>query len=137
MDLARERGLTEVDYIRRNWADAVTRLQENRETILADGENLLVWEDRIIRSLARLGRHDEALAIARTSTERDLDPWFEAVVQAAAGNVEETIDAMRHCLSTGAYTPEQFYADDDMGPALRSEAFAPLRELWPAPAKDE
>jgi len=89
------------------------------------------WEGLMIRSLLRTEQHQEALRMATMSTARDDDRYFEVLAYAAMGNVNATIDAMRSCLDWG-YSADDFYLDDDAGPALQAEAFAPLRERFPA-----
>lgn len=104
---------------------------------LAQDEQRRWWvADRLIRSLVRLQRFDEALQIAGAFHEREKDPWFMAVAHAASGDVENCAAALGQCAELG-YSADDFYADPEIGAALRSEAFARLRETYPDPAPAE
>jgi predicted Zn-dependent protease len=91
------------------------------------------FEDRLVRSLTRVKRFEDARREAHTSTLRDGDPWFEAVVVVAAGQPEQAATLLRKCLERG-YSLEDFYADTDLGMGLRSKLLGKLRDEFPEPA---
>jgi len=122
----------EVQWLRGNYQKVVDICCGQRESILSDPDNLGRFEDRLIRSLVRIGRLDEAMEEAKVSSARDGDVWFEAVVHAVAGRTAETSESLAVCAGRG-YEPADFYDDPELGPALRSTEFAHLRQKYPAP----
>ncbi len=125
----------EVRWIRQDYKAAVDVLNSKRDAILKDEANRDRFEDRLIRSLARQKRMDEAMKAARQASARDGDPWYELVVHAASADVPKAKDLMEVCSARG-YSPKDFHGDPDIGPALRSPAFADLLKQYPAPAED-
>jgi hypothetical protein len=123
---------TEPAWLDGDYAAAVAALLGSREEILADRELLYDFEDRVIRGLVRIGKTDEALAAAREVEKRDDDPWYVAVALAAKGDVAGTREVLSRLASRG-FTRAQFYEDEDLGRALRSEALAAVRKEFPEP----
>ncbi|MCA9297074.1 MAG: hypothetical protein KC983_11165, partial [Phycisphaerales bacterium] len=97
-----------------------------------DGQSIETYDELLVRSLVRLGRFDEAMDAARQATSRAGDPYFEAVVHAAAGRVGETVQIIERCVELGR-RPNSFYEDDDLGPIIAGQAFAMLHRLYPSP----
>jgi hypothetical protein len=122
----------EVCFEKRDYEQAVRLLAANRTSLFADDERVGRAESVLVRSLARLKRFDEALVEARESTRRDGDPYFELVVHAVAGDVENAARVLGECIKQG-YHIETFYEDLDIARALRSNAFAKLRDKFPDP----
>ncbi len=122
--------LAEVHWLRRDYDEVVDILEKKRDLIIADHLSVGRLEDRLVRSLVRLERHDDALKVAQRSTERDSDPWFEVVVLCAQGDPKSAETALQQCVDLG-YSVEQFYGDPDVGPALRSDKLASVRERFP------
>jgi tetratricopeptide (TPR) repeat protein len=94
------------------------------------------WEQNLVRSLIRLKRFDEA----RHELERPTLKHYtilRAAVAAAAGDVTGTDQELAGIAKERFLSPASLYADPDLGPALRSDKFAPLRQKYPEPKKDE
>lgn len=125
----------EVYWLRHEYGKAADVLLGHRTTILSDPLNRGRFEDRLIRSLLRARRVDEARREAKLSTSRDGDRWFEAVVAAATEDLDEASKTLRACLERG-YTTDDFYADDDLGAALRSDKLSKLRADFPEPSSE-
>ncbi|MCI0461269.1 MAG: hypothetical protein L0Z62_30345 [Gemmataceae bacterium] len=120
----------EARWLAGSYADVVQLLGDHREVF--DGPT---WQwkyrDRLVRSLARLKRFDEALQEAEAiAKERHGSPLLVAVVHAAAGDVERTGAALAKYLKRNHDT-YALYADPDLGPALCSEPFRALRQRHP------
>jgi len=111
-------------------AGVVTALLAKRKEILADPELLYDFEDRVIRGLIRVGKNEQALAAAREIEKRDDDLWYVTLALASAGRVGETQDALARLVARG-FTREQFYADEDLGRALRGGALRAVRAEFP------
>jgi hypothetical protein len=122
----------------KRYADVIKTLRSNRDAIIDQSEDA-VWEyeDHMIRALVRTQRFDEAMVLAKASTARDEDPWYEVMVNAARGDVVSTMRLIQQSIDEQGYEAEYYYDDDDMGPALRSDKFAKLREKYPDPYPDE
>ena len=89
----------------------------------------------LIRGLIRLKRFDAAAAEADRLAHRTDDPLYPTLVHAARGNVEETAGGLARCVEAG-YSTAEFYDDDILGQALRSEPFRELARRYPE-RKDE
>src|SRR5205823_6228323 len=120
----------EVYWLREDYASAVEVLTRQRETVLEGEANRRKFEDRLIRSQIRLGRFDEAVRGADAGGK--VSPLLRAAALAAAGDVTRTGQALDG-LVRQHYGPAAFYADPDLGPALRTAPFAPLRQKYPEP----
>ena len=91
----------------------------------------LWFEERQLRSFIKLGRLKEALTVAKRSTARDDDPYYEVVVYALMGDAANTIATAEECERQG-YSADDFYSDDDAGPVLRdSAAMRAFRAKYP------
>lgn len=111
-------------------------LVAHREAITTEEDYLVAFEDGFIRTCLFLGKADEALAIARESTDRDDDPFFEVIVYAWKGDVRGVMAAMEVCVEDFGYDPTVFYHDADVGAKLRGPAFKPVREKFPPESSD-
>ncbi len=120
---------------RGDYAAMVRLLRERREAYLEGGGERTEHEGLLVRGLARLGRHDEALAAARASTAIDGNPYYEAVAHAAAGRAAETLETLEALTQMG-YDASAFYEDSDIGAALRGEGFEEVRQAYPPPADE-
>jgi len=125
----------QVHFSREEYAPAVKVLAGHQDAILGISGNRGFFERMMIRSLVHLGRYDEALSAAMQSTRQDGDPYYEAVVHAAAGNVAQTLRAMERCMASGGYNAAAFYDDWDMAASLRKKEFAPVRAKFPPPKR--
>lgn len=98
-------------------------------------EVLQMLEYDLITGLIELERLDDALAIAKRSTDRDDDPYYELMVHVAAGSVMDAMRAFDTLVRIG-YATEALYELQPGGEALRTDAaYTSLRELFPPPAR--
>jgi hypothetical protein len=123
----------EASWLRKDFGATVRTLQAKKANILQDSASRLRCEDRMIRSLARLKRLDEATRLAQDLTARDGNPLYEAVVAVISGDAKKTAAALETCTARG-FSSAEFHADADIGPALRAPMFSELLKLYPAPA---
>jgi tetratricopeptide (TPR) repeat protein len=122
----------EVLWLMGNLEGMVGLLEGLSDTLAKEEDLLLQYEDRLVRGLARLGRVKEALELATASTERDADPYFEAVVYAITRDARAT-GRILDLLAAEGYEAADFWIDEDIGEALGTEAFKALRERYPRP----
>jgi hypothetical protein len=113
---------------------AVATLEKHRQHIIRKQDQVLLWERTMVHALLDRGQFDEALGIARQSTERDGDPYFEIEVHVARGDVSGAMAAMRICVNEFGLLPQEVYADDRMGPLLKKPEFESFRQAFPRPA---
>lgn len=85
-----------------------------------------------IGALVRLKRFDDARALLASHERIRPLPYYRALVEAAAGNVPAASAALYALLRNG-FGLQSLYEDPDLGPALRSDAFASFRERRPQP----
>jgi hypothetical protein len=123
----------EYHWLRGEYADAAAILNAHKE--YATKEQLGSWyAQRLVRSLVRAKRLDEAKRALETLPATVRPPLLPAVLAAVRGDVAETGRLLEEQVKTG-YHPDLFYYDEDLGPALRSEAFRALRQKYPEPAQ--
>lgn len=127
----------EAKWFGREYEKAVRLLVEHRRTILANKERRGTFEDRLVRSLVRLKRFDEAVKEARAADPDEGGLLLQAVAHAAAGDLVRTAEALDRCVKDGGYPVEAFYDDPDLGQALRGERFRELRKKYPEPKDPE
>ena len=122
-------GLWEAEsrWLTQDYQGVVAVLGREHDAILADPDNASRLEDRMIRSLIRLKKFNQAAKVAKESTARDGDPLFEALVAIAAGDAARATPLVEQCVSAG-YRIEDLEADADAGPVFKSPAFSELRK---------
>ncbi|MCH7734509.1 MAG: hypothetical protein IH961_04760, partial [Chloroflexi bacterium] len=99
-------------------------------------ENWLLT-DRLVNSLIRLKRFDQAFDIATQHRKaNDNEPWYPTIVKAAEGDVAATARWLEKCDDYG-YISEDYYDDEVLAAALRSPGFESLRKKYPEPRSDD
>lgn len=123
----------QLHFRRAEYAEAIKQFDLFRFRRGNDGHEY-DWQlrDSLIRSLVRLKRIADAECELEKEPERYRFSLLYAVIVAAAGKVAET-EAILDELAKNQWLPATFHADPDLGPALRSEPFAKLREKYPPP----
>lgn len=98
--------------------------------------NLISAHDHLIRSLLHLKQFAAAAREIDQLNKDEADPtWFRTLLFAAQGDVAQTSANLEKHVADG-YEIWEFYEDNILGPALRSDALKALREKYPEP-KDE
>lgn len=123
----------EVHWLNQKYDDAVQVLNSQRTAILANEANKRKFQDRLIRSLVRLKRVEEAHKEIKAMKVED--KMLRAVVAAARGDMVTT-ELLLAELFKEEEDSSMFYEDPDLGPLLRSERFRALREKYPPPPLD-
>ncbi|MEM7227890.1 MAG: hypothetical protein AAF432_03660 [Planctomycetota bacterium] len=121
-----------ISWFNGEYRAVLNQIAEVNSLVADDALSIKLYDELLVRSLVRLDRLDEALDAAAHATARSRDPYFEAIVHAAAGRVAPTIRTLESCVELG-YEPSQFYRDDDLGPIIAGEPFAMLHQLYPSP----
>ena len=93
---------------------------------------VLPFLERMVRSLVRVGRPEAAWPMAREAADRTGEPWLALIVLASRGDVEGTLALLDSFAAVG-YGVREFYEDEDLAAALRTEALAPARRRYPLP----
>jgi tetratricopeptide (TPR) repeat protein len=124
----------ELAYLKKDYAATLGLAQRRREAVRgAEDENAYSVSNRIIRCLIHLQRFDEAeQEVAKLKVEDNEPTWYNTLLSAGRGNVAQT-EANITELVAQEYEPAEFYEDDILGPALRSEPFKAVREKYPEP----
>lgn len=123
----------EAHWLRNNAAGVVAALAVGRDRIPDD--ELWRYDDRLIRSLVRLGRFEEAQTAAEQARTEAGDSWYLAVVSAARDDVPQTLRWL-DVLAAEGYHAADFYGDDILRAALRRPAFETIRQRYPEPEPD-
>jgi hypothetical protein len=85
---------------------------------------------QLVRVLLKTGRKDDALELAVRIKEEQQDLLPLILCHSAAGNIEETRNLIEERLA-GDRTVDDLFDDEEMGPLLRSSAYAELRAEHP------
>ena len=117
-------------YLRQDHESAWKLLSRHRKQLQNDDVNIDAFERALIVSGLRLNRFPDATKKARSSTDRDGDPYFLILVHAAQGEVDRAIQMMEQCLQLG-YEPSAFYDDDFLGPYLQTAPYQDFRRRFP------
>jgi tetratricopeptide (TPR) repeat protein len=122
-------GLWEAEarWMAGDYQGTVDVLRRDRYAILADSDDVSRYDDRLVRSLIRLKKFHEAGQSAKESTDRDGDPWFEAVVAFCSGEVDRSRTLLGQCAERG-YTLADFDGDPDLGPVFKTPKFRSVRD---------
>jgi tetratricopeptide (TPR) repeat protein len=127
--------VAEAHFISGEYAQAGELLEQHRDVARANEERALFpYDDHLVRCLVRQQRHADALAAAQRIADDYGDPYYLAMAHASAGDVSATVAAVSRCIEESDYVAADFYADEDIGPALESAAFAPFRAAHPKEA---
>ena len=127
-------GLWEAEarWLAGDYQGTVDVLHRDLDATLADSDDVARYDDRLVRSLIRLKRFREAALAAKESTDRDGDPWFEAVVAVCSGDVDRSVSLLRRCAERG-YTVADFDGDPDLAPVFKTPKFRSLRDTLTTP----
>lgn len=116
----------EVEFHRGNYASAVRLLQSNRGALKQEQFSYVYFDDRLVRSLVRLKRFDEALAEA-SAPDGSPNNYYQLIVYANNGS-DKAAAIVRAMIEEDLYTLEDLYTDEDFGAVLKTDArFAALR----------
>ncbi len=128
-----------VHWHRKEYAKAIPCFEEHLRKAKLPYLFELRATDRKFRSLIRLDRLDEARAMLRPPDKRRWpDELHWAMVLAAkTGDVGTLERILGDYQKVRTDYPAQAYADEDLGPLLRSDAFTKLREKYPPPARKQ
>jgi tetratricopeptide (TPR) repeat protein len=132
-DKAWRRWAAELSFLRGDYLAAKIGIDAVRAACL-DRPDLARWyDDRLVRTLVRLGRHGDALRAARDATRRlGGDAIYEFIVFASWGRPVECYRVARGLVTEGRYDVESLYQDPDCRENLESNpAFEPFREALP------
>ena len=125
----------ELHFIKGEYSQAVELLTRHRDGLLKEYSAGGYW-DRLVRSLVRTRRFQEAVLEAETQAGREEGVTsLVALAYAAAGNAGRATAALdRHVARDGkGAAVEALYNDVDLGPLLRSDLLRAWRERNPPP----
>lgn len=124
----------ELHWLRGDYAGVSKCLADQESSLNGDdSEDLFAkYLDLRVRALARLGRYDEALEVAKSDPEFSRDPFRAAIVHAARRDVAATDAVVERCLEWTDATFFDFLLDQDIGKSLGDKAFLDWRCRWMA-----
>jgi uncharacterized protein HemY len=123
----------EVYWLKKDYAAAAKSLIAGREKLPESEIPLWTYEDRLMRSLIRAERFEEAENIAQGIKARDDESWFLLMVYAVWQDEDAAMEMAQVCIDSGNYRVNEMYDDEDIGPALKTEVFAKFRAKFPQP----
>ena len=127
----------EVFWQKKDYAASAKTLIAARNQFQEADLSLSDFEDRLIRSLIRAERFEEAENIALGIKERDDDAWYMLMVYAVWQDELSAMEMAKECSENGYYLTDEFYGDEDIGPAIKKPAFAKFRKKYPPPKSEE
>lgn len=120
----------EASFLRGDYSAAVALLRQHRTVAEGSTERFYHIEDRLVRSLLRLGRIDEALVEAKAGGTPDEPSYYLLLAHCARQDADAAI-AVADKLVDSDYDPEDFYEDPDLARLLNTPAMASFRERFP------
>ena len=120
-------------YSQNHYSRAVNLLQQHTAAIKSEEDFAWQFGPLLVNSLVHLKKYDDAESEAFRVYQEHEDPFPAAVVAAAQGDVEKTEHWLKKYVDEYYYSPNVFYEDEILGPALRSDAFETLRQEYPPP----
>jgi tetratricopeptide (TPR) repeat protein len=122
-------------------ADLLLEQDARRKT----GGGYYYLDEELLRALARSGRSQQALQLASVAPGAVLlgerEYYQQGMIYALAADHEQALEAFQRCLEripSDHYRIQSIYNGQELGPIVREHAaYAPLREKYPPPPKDE
>ncbi len=127
----------DLQWLRHDYEGLAKKLAGPREGVLASPAWAWKADRYLVHSLAKLKRFQEAIKHAEAhERSRRGDDMLLIFAHAAAGDVKQVIAQMERS-RRDSYFVEDCYRDAELGPILRSDAFAPFRAKHPEPKPGE
>lgn len=123
----------EVQYRNKNYEQAIACDRSYRDKSGKDNRHVARMYERMIRSLVKLNRLDDAeetLEESRGSIQNF--PLMGGLIAAARGDADRLLAQME---STQTLVPALWYSDPDLGPLLKGPAFERVRQKYPPPVR--
>jgi hypothetical protein len=128
-------------WLNKDHEGVVDLLTKHRDSLF--GHSRFRWKVQgyLVRSLVRLKKTQEAVTQAEALVKKNrADALLLVLAHAANGDVEQAIAALARLRPERDYR-DRCYKDEDLGPLVQSEAFAPFRARFPGsmekPAQDD
>jgi hypothetical protein len=119
--------------LRQDHAGVLRLLTEQRLLLCMNPRSSWQYSGWLVRTLVKLNRPQEALKEAEAPGRPSRDqPLLLILAQAALGDVTKTIAVLEKHRSDEDLLAD-CYADEDLGPILRSDSFKPFRDRFPDP----
>jgi len=123
----------EILFLKSDYDAALDLLRKNKDGLFSKVGYRAKAISKVVRSLINLKKNAEAIREAEDAhKKRTVDSITYVLAYAAAGDVKKTIDVMQRNVRDRFFV-EDCYCDSDLGPLLRSDAFAEFRKRWPPP----
>jgi hypothetical protein len=123
----------ELAYLKGQNESAVKLFREYRDKSGKENRHIHRMHERMIRSLVRLERPDEAAeALDEAGNIFQQGRLFPVLVAAAKGDVDFVMEQFD---GASPFNPSIWYSDPDLGPLLRKPAFERLRQKYPPPVR--
>lgn len=123
----------ELKWLQNDFAGALQLLTEHRQGLFATSRYRWKHADYLVRGLVKLKRTQEAVReAAALAKKKHGHAVLLVLAHAAAGDVRQTLTAL-DLLAPKRYLIDNCYRDPDLGPMLRSQPFAAVREKYPEP----
>ena len=123
----------DVLWLKNDFAGALKLLDKHRQD--TQGRFRWKYENLRVRCLARLQRTKEAIKEAEDAVRTGGNMVLLVYAHAAGGTAKSTIAAVEK-LMPRRFLLEDCYRDLDLGPILRSDAFADFRQRFPPPKEN-
>jgi predicted Zn-dependent protease len=122
----------DVLWLKQDYEGALKVLDDNKE-LFAQPRHRWKIHNHHVRCLIQLKRHAEAIRIADGAFKKKQgNVMLVVLAHASTGNVQRLIAEMEQ-LTRDRFLIEDCYRDPDLGPLLRSPAFADFRARFPEP----
>jgi uncharacterized protein HemY len=122
----------ELKRLRQDHAGVLRLLTDQRDLLCMNPRSGWQYSGWLVRALVKLNRPQDALKEAEALSPSHVQRLLLILAQAATGDVMKTIAALEKSPGDTALLGG-CYADEDLGPILRSDAFKAFRDRFPEP----
>jgi predicted Zn-dependent protease len=123
---------TELKALNKDHEGVLKTLTEHREKLVDNPRQRWRMQNLLVRTLIELKRFKDAVREAEEFAKTG-DRLLPVLAHASAGDVAGTIAALEKASRRDRYLVEACYRDPQLGPILRSDAFAEFRKRFPEP----
>jgi hypothetical protein len=121
-------------WLKKEYKQAVDLIQKHRDGLFDQPRYRDKGDNYLVRGLVKLGRPGDAVKEAEALFKsKRITSVLLVLAHASTGDVAQTVAVVERLVNE-RFVVANCYRDEDLGPILRGEPFAPFRARFPEPA---